>query len=157
MIKSKELTLVAISKLVQHDMNPNKHSNKQIQEFIKQFEYQGFINPLIISNRSGKIVSGNGRYQALKKWGKITEVPCIFVDFESEEQEYLYLVADNGLHNQSEQDYNVIKVHLADLGIDAVKFDLMALPDFKLESVSTHDRLSGQESKHCESCGQKIK
>ena len=130
-IKAKEITLVNIKDLKMKKKNRNHHPQDQIEELAKHYEYQGFRNPLIVSNQSGEIVCGNGRYLAAIRAG-IKELPVIFQDFDNKDQEYAYHVADNGLGLWSELDLSGINTDLPDLGPD-FDINMLGIRGFKLD------------------------
>lgn len=130
-IKSKEIKIVPIKELKAKKANRNKHPKEQIEMLAKHFEYQGFRNPIIVSNQSGEIVCGHGRLDAAKKAG-LKEVPVIYQDFESPEQEYAYHVADNGLGLWSELDMSGINMDIGDLGPD-FDIDLLGIKNFTID------------------------
>ena len=135
-IKSKNISIVSISKLKMKANNRNKHGQDQIEELAKQFKYQGFRNPLIVSNQSGEIVCGNGRFLAAKRAG-LKELPVIYQDYDSPEQEYKHHVADNGISLWAELDIPSIKIDLIDLGFDSGN---LGIRNFKLdEDESTNE------------------
>jgi ParB-like chromosome segregation protein Spo0J len=104
-IKSKEISIVDIDSLVLNPKNNNKHPKEQIDRLAKLIKYQGFRNPLIVSNRSGFVLAGHGRIEAAKLAG-LKEVPVMFQDFENEAQEYAYLTSDNAIASWSVPDQN---------------------------------------------------
>lgn len=130
-IQSKEIKLVPLKKLKPKTKNRNKHPLAQIEMLAKHLKYQGFRNPLIVSNQSGEIVCGHGRFEAAKMAG-FKEIPVIYQDFESPDQEYAYHVADNGLSLWSELDLSGINNDVADLGPD-FDIDLLGIRGFILE------------------------
>lgn len=130
-VQSKEIKLVSLKKLKPKSKNRNKHPQAQIEMLAKHLKYQGFRNPIIVSNQSGEIVCGHGRFEAAKMAG-FKEVPVIYQDFESQDQEYSYHVADNGLSLWSELDLSGINNDLQDLGPD-YDIDLLGIRGFILE------------------------
>lgn len=131
-IKSKEIQIISISELKMKSDNRNHHPQNQIEELANQFKYQGFRNPLIVSNQSGEIVCGNGRFLAAKRAG-LKELPVIFQDYDSAEQEYKHHVADNGISLWAELDIQNIKIDLDDLGFD---FSNLGIKDFSIDEVN---------------------
>lgn len=125
-----ELINVNSVKLIPHVKNPNKHSKKQIERLAKLIEYQGQRLPIIISKRSGMIVSGHGRLMAIKelKW---EQVAVSYQDFEDDTQEYAFLVSDNSIAEWSELDLSKINVDFPEFG----PFDLDFLGLEKFEVV----------------------
>jgi DNA modification methylase len=123
--------LVSISELKSHPKNRNKHSKEQIQRLAKILEYQGFRYPIKVSNRSGFVTSGHGRIEAskLNKW---LDVPVDYQDYESEEQEYADVQADNAIASWAELDLSEINADLGDLGPD-FDIDYLGINNFEIE------------------------
>ena len=71
-IQSKDVQFVPVAELIPNPKNPNKHPPEQIDRLCKLIEYQGFRNPVVVSNRTGLIVVGHGRFEAAKKLGMET-------------------------------------------------------------------------------------
>jgi len=123
-IKSKEIKLVPIEQIIDNPKNANRHSLEQIARLEKLIDYQGFRNPLVISNRSGFLVVGHGRKQAALNLG-MKELPCIYQDFVDEAQEYSYLVSDNEIARWAELDKHAVYTELESL--EMVDIDLLGL------------------------------
>lgn len=126
-----EIKLVDVKTLKPRPGNRNNHPEEQLKRLADVYKYQGFRNPLIISNQSGNIVCGTGRFLAAKKAG-LEKVPVIYQDYESEEQEYAHHVADNGLSLWSELDLAGINADLPDLGPD-FDINMLGIEDFTLD------------------------
>lgn len=152
-IKSKEIKIVDISTLKMKKNNRNKHPKEQLEELAKHFKHQGFRNPLIVSNLSGEIVCGNGRYLAALRSG-IKQLPVIFQDFDSSEQEYQYHVADNGLGLQAELDFSGINLDLAEFG--PFDIDLLGIKDFTIDIAEKGGKTEPgkKEDKRCPHCNE---
>lgn len=130
--KATALKMVPISNIVAHPRNANKHPFEQIERLSKIMEYQGFREPVIVSNRSGFLVAGHGRIEAAKLLG-LTEVPVLFQDFENEAQEYAHMIADNEIARWAELDQMMVKDDLKDLGLD--NLDMLGLDDMSFLDV----------------------
>lgn len=124
------MRLVPLKDIKLNPKNRNKHSPEQIAQFVKILRYQGNRNPGVISNRSGLLVAGEGRYLAMKEAGE-THMPVMFQDFEDEEQEYLYGISDNAIASQAALDLAEIHVDLKDMG--PFDLDLLGIRDFQFE------------------------
>ncbi len=129
-IRAKEIKLVKLSDIKLNPKNRNKHPAAQVDHIARIISKTGFRRPGTISNRTGLLVCGEGRYHALKKL-KAQEMPVMYQDYESEEQEYADGIADNALDKQAELDNSMILQDVLDLGPD-FDFDLLGIPDFKL-------------------------
>jgi ParB-like chromosome segregation protein Spo0J len=79
--------------LTPNEANPRDHSLEQIDRLCRLITHHGWRSPIIVSNLSGKIVTGHGRYLAAKSMG--TEIPVVRQDFDSESDENAHLLADN--------------------------------------------------------------
>ena len=100
---------VELDKLVPNPKNPNFHSDEQVERLARIIDYQGMRSPIVISLRSGFIVKGHGRLEALKKlkWDK---APVDYQDYDDEAQEYSDMVADNAIAEWSSQDLSKINI-----------------------------------------------
>jgi DNA modification methylase len=132
-----------ITELKPHPKNPNSHTKDQIERLSKVMKYQGFRSPIRVSNLSGYIIAGHGRLLAAKKLG-LKEVPVIYQDYESDDQEYADLVADNALAEWSELDLGSINTDIADLGPD-FDIDMLGLKDFEIEFADKLDPQSEED------------
>lgn len=122
LIKSKNIEIVSVDKIIQNPKNPNKHPVEQVERLVKLIKNTGFRSPLIVSKRSGFLVVGHGRLMAAMKL-KMESVPVIYQDFESEAEEYAYMVADNATSSWS------------DLDLDLIKTESLELPDFDIDML----------------------
>ncbi len=132
-IQASEIVLESVERIVPNPKNMNEHSDDQIERLCKLIEYQGFRNPCVISKRTGFLVVGHGRLMAAKKLN-MTEIPVIYQDFESEAQEYSYLVSDNAIAEWSDLDLSQINTEMIDMGPD-FDIDMLGIKDFTIEPV----------------------
>jgi len=148
-IKSKEIELVEIEKIIPNPKNANIHSEEQIDRLARLIEFQGFRNPLIVSNRSGFLVSGHGRLMAAQKL-KLKKVPVIYQDFISEAQEYAYVISDNEIARWAKLDEEKLKIELIRLdesGEDLGDIELLGLDGVDLFSLGEVDELEDEKEK----------
>lgn len=102
---------VPLSEIERWPRNPKLHDDVSIRDSIRRF---GFIQPLTLDEKTGRLVAGHGRLEALQKMRtaardfppeRITKtkdgewmVPVIRgVSFENEQEAEAYLLADNRL------------------------------------------------------------
>ena len=135
-IKSNTIELVDIESIVKNPKNANQHPPEQIKRLEKLIKFQGFRNPLIISNRTGFLVVGHGRLEAAKNLG-MDKVPVIKQDFESEAQEYAYLVSDNEIARWASLDSDLVVDELKNLDLDDI--ELLGIEDFEMPDVEVLD------------------
>lgn len=142
-IRSKEIQLVDTSRLVLNPKNNNKHPPEQIERLAKLIQFQGFRNPVVVSNRTGFVVAGHGRIEAAKKIG-MNLVPVMYQDFENEAQEYAYLTSDNAIASWSELDLSAVNTEMLDLGPD-FDVDLLGIKDFVIEPIEKFEPQSDED------------
>ena len=128
--------LVPIDKITPNELNPNKHPDKQIALLAKIIDYQGQRSPIIISNQSGKVVKGHGRLMALKQLGW-SKAAVDYQDYESNEQEYLDLIADNKIAELSELDGLKIDLDIKSILGEDFDLELAGFPNIDVLSQST--------------------
>lgn len=142
-VQAKDISLVEIHKLVPNKKNNNKHPPEQIERLAKLIEFQGFRNPVVVSNRTGFIVAGHGRLEAAKKLGW-DKVPVMYQDFESEAQEYAYLTSDNAIASWAEIDLSAVNQEMLDLGPD-FDIDMLGIKDFAIEPIEKFEPQSDED------------
>src|SRR5690606_246947 len=103
----------------------------QVALLAKVIRHQGWRAPIVVSTRSGFIVTGHGRYEAAKALG-LPEVPVDYQDFATEADEWAHLIADNRLAELAEADEMALRSLLSelqstDLDMDLSGFDATAL------------------------------
>tara|TARA_R110002012_G_scaffold16753_1_gene64138 strand:+ start:1015 stop:1626 length:612 start_codon:yes stop_codon:yes gene_type:complete len=106
--------------LVPHPQNPNKHPDKQIALLAKIIRNSGWRSPIVVSKKTGFIVSGHGRLEAAKLLN-VQNVPVDVQEFASEADEYAHLVADNRiaeLSGLSDDKLSELLSGLSDQGYD---------------------------------------
>lgn len=136
--------LVSTSELAPHPKNRNKHPDEQIERLAKILKYQGWRYPVKVSKRSGFVTSGHGRILAAKVNGW-DEVPVNLQDYDSDEQEYADVQADNAIASWAELDLSGINTDLADLGPD-FDIDLLGIKNFEIEVADKESAESGHGS-----------
>ena len=123
--------LVNIEKIIPNPKNPNKHTDDQIKRLSKIIDFQGQRSPVIISKRSGFIVVGHGRFEAMKKLGW-NKVAVDYQDFENEAQEYAHMTADNAIAEWST------------LNLDDIKADILEFEEFDFENLGLQNFTIGK-------------
>jgi ParB-like chromosome segregation protein Spo0J len=136
--------MVDVHKLVPNPKNPNRHSDQQIQMLSKIINYQGQRSPIVVSSRSGFLVSGHGRLEAIKKLGW-DRCAVDYQHFEDEASEYAHMIADNKVAELAEHDDEMFKLEALNLQLDVNGFDLdlLGVPDL----VISTPEMSGLDEK----------
>lgn len=123
--------LVPVLELKAHPDNHNDHPQDQIKRIAEILDYQGWRYPIKVSNQSGFITSGHGRWQAavVNGW---ESVPVNFQDYEDSEQEYADVVADNAVALWASLNFSAINAKIPSLGPD-FNLDLLGIKNFRLD------------------------
>lgn len=152
-----------VEELKPNPSNPNTHPPEQINLLAKIIRLQGWRSPIVVSNQSGFIVAGHGRYEAALILG-VESVPVNFQDFDSESDELAHLVADNRLAEIAEMDRVSLKELLLEMDTGALDMDLTGFTQTDLETLMTqfhvpddNQQLDEDEmrktSQECPKCG----
>jgi ParB-like chromosome segregation protein Spo0J len=128
--------LVPLEKLVPNPRNPNQHPPSQVALLAKVIAHQGWRSPIVVSKRSGFIVSGHGRYEAAKALG-LSKAPVDYQDFPTDADEWAHLVADNRLAELAEADEAALKSVLAELKAGDFDMDLAGFDATTLDAILT--------------------
>lgn len=135
-----ENNLYPISELKPHPENPNKHTEEQLAVYAAILEHQGVRQPVRISLQSGFVIKGHGQILASKRLGW-THVPIEVQPYDSPEQEYADLVADNALARQSEIDYGMIHQSIPQFGPE-LDLKHLGLPSFTVDPSESGRQVS---------------
>lgn len=92
--------LVPIREVHQHPDNPN---NGDLDELITSIQRFGFVTAITVNAKTGEIVAGNHRYQALLALGA-TEIPVIPVETWESDDGIGYMIADNEIARRAKMD-----------------------------------------------------
>jgi hypothetical protein len=129
--KSKELErvecaytkIIPLSEIKPHPTNRNKHSDAQIRALAKIIAKVGQRSPLVISNRSGVLVKGHGRLEAIKLLGW-EKCAVDYQDYKTELEEFNDRIADNEIARYSEFDEGGFLDDLKQLELDIADLDM---------------------------------
>lgn len=109
--------------LVEHPKNPNTHPQHQLERLAEVIRGNGWRQPITVSDLSGYIIKGHGRYQAAKLAG-FSEAPVEVQHYDNEAAELADMLADNRIAELSEIDSAALNEALQALQIE----DPAALP-----------------------------
>lgn len=115
--------MVAIPDLVPYEANARTHSPEQVIQIANSIKEFGFINPVLIDERNG-VIAGHGRILAANHLG-MTTVPCVQVEWLTDDQKRAYILADNQLALNAGWDFEVLKCEL--VGLKSAGFDLAVI------------------------------
>lgn len=114
-----EIKNIDINLIKPYENNPRVNINAvdKVAESIKEF---GFKVPLVV-NSDYVIINGHTRYEASKKLG-LKNVPVIFADDLSEQQQNAFRIIDNKTHDYAEWDYQTLEEELDKISLDMSKY-----------------------------------
>lgn len=96
--------LVDPNDLQPHPMNPNKHPAEQIESLANDIIRENNIrDKIVVSTRSGYIVTGHGQRMAALKLG-LKKYPVEYQDFDTLDDELFHMTAHNAIGEQSKTD-----------------------------------------------------
>jgi len=128
-IFAKAITLVPLKDIKLNPKNRNKHPADQIDRLVKIIKETGFRRPGTISNRTGFLVCGEGRYLAAKKIG-LKEMPIMHQDYADAAQELADAVADNSIDKWANLDTSGIMQDVKEF--EDFDLDLLGIKDFRI-------------------------
>lgn len=128
--------MIPIQNLKPDPRNPNTHPPEQIELLAKAISYQGWRNPVIVSNRTGTMISGEGRLTAAKLL-EMTEVPVSFQDYDSEEMEIMDIIAQNELDKKAIQDQAKINDLLLEVDTGNTDLEVTGFTRREIEKMMT--------------------
>jgi len=151
--------LINPSKLKNHPKNRNKHGQDQIERLSELYKYHGVRHPIIVSKLSGFIVAGHGRKLAAIRAG-LKEMPVVYQEFESTDQEYAFIQSDNAIASWAELDLSGINTDMQDLGPD-FNIDMLGIRNFVIdindkEFDPSEDIEMESSHKTCPHCGEEL-
>lgn len=85
-----------LSELHKTEKNIRRHSERQIQEYVRSLKMFGQIRPLVVTE-DGEILVGNGMYEALTSMGE-TECDVYVVSGLSQKERRKLMLADNKVY-----------------------------------------------------------
>ena len=100
--------------LVEHPQNPNTHPQNQLERLAEVIRGNGWRQPITVSDRSGYITKGHGRYQAAKLAG-FHEVPVEVQHYDNEAAELADMLADNRIAELAEIDNEALNAAITQL------------------------------------------
>lgn len=149
--------LVELGELIPNPRNPNTHPEKQIALLAEVLKFQGWRQPIVVSNRSGFIVKGHGRLMAARVAG-FTQAPVDFQDYENDAQEWADMISDNRLAELSEFDSVSLKNLIEELDTGENNLELTGYSEGDIERlISEIHQGESEESEPkeitCPECG----
>lgn len=148
--------LAEVDKLIPHPKNYNMHPARQIEMLAKIINYQGQRLPIVASKRSGFIISGHGRLEAIKKLGW-QKAAVDWQEFANEAEEYAHMMADNKIAELAQSNDDLFEEIALSLG-EGFDHELLGLKEEIVYENPQSDDAPAQapHEEKCPECGQVI-
>lgn len=107
-----KIELVPIEKLKGWERNPRNNDDAvdPVADSIKEF---GMLVPILI-NKKNEIIAGNTRLRSCEKAG-LKKIPCVRADHLTKEQQIMYNIADNKLHEIATWNHDMLSEIMSDI------------------------------------------
>lgn len=115
--------LVDPKKLVDYELNPNKHGQDQIERLGKLMQHLGIRHPIVVCKERNVIAAGHARKLAAIRIG-LKKFPVVYQEFSSDEEFYAFVNSDNAISEWSNIDMAEVNAMMENLGPE---FDLELL------------------------------
>lgn len=109
-----DIVLVPTEELVPLDRNPRVHSDRQIEDLVQLIRTLGFLVPVIVDKRGGKLAAGHARLAAARRLG-MTHVPTIYAEHLTPAQIKVLVIADNQVASRSTWSEEILAEYFRDL------------------------------------------
>lgn len=136
-----QITYKALMEIKEYRNNPRKNEEaiEPVMESIKNF---GFVVPILI-DQNNIILAGHTRKKAAEIL-KLKEVPCIYVEDLTQEQQKAFRLVDNKTAEFSQWDIEKLEQELS--SIFNIDMETFHFPDFSEEELGITDEDFLQES-----------
>jgi len=125
---------VNIAQLKPWAKNPRQHG-QDVDALIRSIEHFGWTNPILVQERTNRVIAGHGRLEAAKRAG-LLNVPVIFLNM-SMRDATAYTLADNKLAELSSWDNLALKGAIDDLKRQDYDLSLMGFSDDEINQIVT--------------------
>ena len=127
-----EISYKPIDEIVGYVNNTRTHSKEQVEQIKASIKEFGMCNAIGLHN--GVIVSGHGRWEALKQLG-YCEVPTIDLSHLTKAQKKAYIIADNKIALNAGWDEELLKIELESLQELDFDLDILGFDEFEVEQI----------------------
>lgn len=127
-----------LSELRKPEKNVRRHTEKQLQEYVRSIEMFGQIKPVVV-DETGEIIAGNGLYDALVRMGA-ESCECCVVSGLSPVQKRKLMLADNRVYELGITDMDIfdeiIKELDGDIDVPGWDADLLETLNANMDEVA---------------------
>ena len=119
--------------------NPRKH-DEDIAGLVRSIEHYGWTNPILVQEKTQRVIAGHGRLEAAKQAG-LKKVPVIYLRM-TETDAAAYTVADNKLAENSRWDETALAAIMRQLQDETYDLSLMGFSDDDINLLLTAEEES---------------
>lgn len=119
--------------LKKYDKNSRTHSDEQVMQLVDSISQFGFVNPILVDERS-EIIAGHGRLEAARK-ARLETVPVIRLLGLDENQKKALRIADNQLPLNAGWNLDVLAEEISLLKDDGFDLDILGFDDDFLDGL----------------------
>ena len=138
-----QMELVPTDKLIPYVNNARTHSAEQVNKLRASLREFGFINPVIV-DKDLNVIAGHGRILAAKE-EKISEVPCVYVDYLTEAQKKAYILADNRMAMDAGWDEELLRVEIEALQAEAFDVSLTGFDEKEISDLFAEEKEASED------------
>ncbi|MFP3868621.1 MAG: terminase gpA endonuclease subunit [Desulfobacteraceae bacterium] len=125
--------LMPLDRLIPYINNTRLHPEEQVKQIMASILEFGFNDPIAVDEQTQTVIEGHGRLEAAKRLG-LTEVPVIELGHLSEAQRKAYAIAHNKLTDNSEFNFELLRIELEslqelDFNLDTIGFEIGELEE----------------------------
>lgn len=131
-----ETVYISAKNITPYDKNAKKHTAQQIESMKESIRKFGLTRPLGVWGENNVLVYGHGTFIALQELG-ITEVPCVRLDYLTDEERRAYTLVDNQMTMLTDWEQDLLQEELSGI------FDIdMSVFDFEMPDMPEGDDMS---------------
>ena len=146
---------VAPETLQPHPGNPRQHPKAQLEALAGALTEVGWVQDVIVNQRTGHILDGHARVELAVRRGEPT-VPVVYVELE-EAEESLVLASLDPLAGLALVDQGKLDALLAEISVRdgalGTFLSGLAVPDFQPVGMDEQSRLDQKKPVTCPACG----
>ena len=124
---------ISLDELKPYERNAKKHTAEQIEQIKESIRAFGNNDPLGIG-ADNVIITGNGRYIALKELG-YKEAYCVRLDHLSEKERKAYAIAHNKIQANTGFDNELLRLEFEDLQDIDFDLELTGFEEWEIDSL----------------------
>lgn len=122
-----------VNKLIPYEKNNKKHSDKQIDMLAESIKENGVENPILIEE-DGTIISGHGRFLAIKKLGMKFVFVRVARGMDKTQARKLRINVNKT--TSTEYDFENLALEIADFKIDEISLDNLGFTEKELKTLT---------------------